>query len=397
MIDKNKMPIAIGVAFVWFTTQFGGGFASGAQLYSYFVKFGIWALITPVLAQAFGAFFQWYGLRYAKRHDTYDYRTFTDKFYGDLGTKVRPVLSNLYELVYLFTICLAPSVAFATGGATLQALTGIPYIICTIIIGLIIFILTIYGTNVVRAAASTVSVVIILGLLVVYIPNIFAQWGTISANIGQMAATPAPAGPAFWRCFVYAAFQLASIGLLMQHAEPFKDEHEAKTSMVYGFIVNAVIIFMCTLGLLSVAGNPNIKTVSIPTLLMVKTGVGASILTPIISILIILGAVSTAVNMIAGVIVRYVNAWNKKDASPEDSEKQSKKRTIIIAIFFTLLTFAIAQFGLIPLVNTGYGYLGYLTIVVVVIPFIIHMIMTKSGKIDAKYNKKTVHNDQKSS
>ena len=25
-----------GVAFVWFTTHFGGGFASGAQLYSYF-------------------------------------------------------------------------------------------------------------------------------------------------------------------------------------------------------------------------------------------------------------------------------------------------------------------------------------------------------------------------
>jgi len=388
MIDKNKMPIAIGVAFVWFTTQFGGGFASGAQLYSYFVKFGIWALITPILAQALGAFFQWYGLRYAKRHNTYDYRTFTDKFYGDLGTKVRPILSNLYELVYLFTICLAPSVAFATGGATLQALTGIPYIICTVIIGLIIFILAIYGTNVVRAAASTVSVVIILGLLVVYIPNIFAQWGTISANIGQMAATPAPAGPAFWRCFVYAAFQLASIGLLMQHAEPFKDEHEAKTSMVYGFIVNALIIFMCTLGLFAVASNPNIKNVSIPTLLMVKTGVGASVLTPIISILIILGAVSTAVNMIAGVIVRYVNAWNKKDASPEDSEKQSKKRTIIIAVFFTLLTFAIAQFGLIPLVNTGYGYLGYLTILVVVIPFIIHMIMTKNGKIDAEYKKK---------
>ena len=30
MIDKNKMPVAVGVAFVWFTTQFGGGFASVA-------------------------------------------------------------------------------------------------------------------------------------------------------------------------------------------------------------------------------------------------------------------------------------------------------------------------------------------------------------------------------
>ncbi|MCI1966040.1 MAG: hypothetical protein LKJ17_07925 [Oscillospiraceae bacterium] len=387
MINKNKMPIAIGVAFVWFTTQFGGGFASGAQLYVYFVKFGIWTLLTPILAQAFGAFFQWYGLRYAKRHDTYDYRSFTDRFYGDFGEKARPIFSNLYELVYLFTICLAPSVAFATGGATLHALTGIPYLLCTVIIGLIIFVLTIFGTNLVRAAASTVSVIIIAGLLLVYIPNIIAQWGTITANIGEIAATPAPAGPALWKCFLYAAFQIASIGLLMQHAEPFKDEGEAKKSMIYGFIVNAVIVFMCTIGLIAVIHNPELKTAQVPTLLMVTTGVGASVLTPIISILIVLGSVSTAVNMIAGVIARFVNSMSKKDASAEESKQKLKKRTVIIAVLFTLLTFAIAQFGLIPLVSTGYGYLGYLTIVVVVIPFVIHMIMTKSGKIDKEFKK----------
>lgn len=31
LIDKNKMPLVMGIAFVAFTTQFGGGFASGAQ------------------------------------------------------------------------------------------------------------------------------------------------------------------------------------------------------------------------------------------------------------------------------------------------------------------------------------------------------------------------------
>ena len=97
MIDKNKMPVAIGVAFVWFTTQFGGGFASGAQLIQYFVSFGIWTLITPILAQAIGAIFQWYALRYAKKHDTYDYKSFNDSFYG----KFAPVFSNLYEIVYI--------------------------------------------------------------------------------------------------------------------------------------------------------------------------------------------------------------------------------------------------------------------------------------------------------
>ena len=28
LVDKSKMPLAVGVAFVAFTTQFGGGFAS---------------------------------------------------------------------------------------------------------------------------------------------------------------------------------------------------------------------------------------------------------------------------------------------------------------------------------------------------------------------------------
>lgn len=96
MIDKNKMPVAVGVAFVWFTTQFGGGFASGAQLVQYFVAFGIWALITPILAQAIGAVFQWYGLRYAKLHDAYDYRTFNNKFYGKFAPIFFPTFMSLY-------------------------------------------------------------------------------------------------------------------------------------------------------------------------------------------------------------------------------------------------------------------------------------------------------------
>lgn len=46
MISKDKMSVTVGVAFVWFTTQFGGGFASGNQLRQYFVQFGIWAFVT---------------------------------------------------------------------------------------------------------------------------------------------------------------------------------------------------------------------------------------------------------------------------------------------------------------------------------------------------------------
>lgn len=51
LVDKSRMSLAMGIAFVAFTTQFGGGFASGAQIYQYFINYGIWCLILPVLTQ----------------------------------------------------------------------------------------------------------------------------------------------------------------------------------------------------------------------------------------------------------------------------------------------------------------------------------------------------------
>lgn len=380
LINKKNMSVTIGVAFVWFTTQFGGGFASGAQLFQYFIAFGIWTLITPIIAQALSAIYQWYALRYAHNNKVYDYRSFNESFYG----KFSPIFSNLYEVVYLMVLCLAPSVAFATGGATLSALLGIPYIVSTFIIGIFIFLIAIYGTNIVRKAAATISVIIIVGLLFVYIPNIIAQWGTIMETIRTLSAESAPIGPAMWKSFLYFAFQLASIGLIVQHAEPFDTEKDAKTSMVYGFFINSGIILISTLGMLAIATNPETSTASIPILILIKNGVGSTFMTPIISTLIVLGSVSTAVNMIAGVVNRVTTQFDKKAVVVKGGKQSPSKLTIFTTFFFVILAFGIAQFGLIPLVVKGYGYLGYATIGIVIIPFTIHMLMNlfKKNTID---------------
>lgn len=378
MVNKNKMPLAIGIAFVAFTTQFGGGFASGAQIYQYFVNYGIWTLFLPILSQLLIATFFWYGMRYAFRNKTYDYRRFSDSLYG----KTAPVFSNLYELVYLMLICLAPAVAFATGGSTLQQLTKIPYWLCTLAIGLFIFIIAIFGTEIVRKCAATLSVLIIIGLVIVLLPNIIAQWGAITDSISQMAGGALPVGStesgsfgsALWRSIVYFLFQLASIGLMYQHVEPLTDEKQVTKACIYTFIVNAIAMLMTVLGMLTIAFNPELKEVSIPMLLMVQNGVGSIVLTPIISILIILGAISTAVNMIAGIVTRTVNSLEKKETA-EVAAKKRLSRSTIASLLFTILAFGIAQFGLIPLVSKGYAYLGYASLAVIAIPFVIHFVM----------------------
>lgn len=377
MIDKNKMPIAIGVAFVAFTTQFGGGFASGAQLYQYFINYGFWGLFMPILAQLLLTIFYWYGMRYAFRNKTYDYGSFSNKFYG----KYRAVFSPIYELTYIMLICLAPAIAFATGGSTIKAITNLPYWVCTLIVGAFIFFVSLYGTHIVRKFASTLSVIIIVSLLVVLIPNIIAQWDVILTSIGEMSKGAVPIGskeaPSFGDALIssitYFLFQLAAVGLMYQHVQPLENEKQLNLSMIYMFIVNTSTIMLTVFGMTAIAFNDQLEGATIPMLVFVKNGVGSAILNPIVSILIILGAVSTAVNMIAGIVHRVVSHIEKNESDVIANSKR-KSRSTIAALGFTLLSFSISQFGLIPLVKKGYAYLGYVTFFAVALPFIIKMI-----------------------
>ncbi|MEE1217757.1 MAG: hypothetical protein U0K78_09685 [Agathobacter sp.] len=366
---KSSASIIFGVAFVWFTTHFGGGFASGAQIYSYYVRYGIWCLIMPAIAMFYNGIFFAYGMRFARRHEVYDYRSYNNAFYG----RFAPIFSNLFELLYICVMCVAPAVAFATGGATLSTLTGLPYLLCTLIIGVFIFIVAIFGTDLVRRVASVLSICIIAGLLIVYIPNILHGLGSITAAAAQMSQAPMPFGKALYSAFLYGTFQLANIAVFVQHSKVFKRPNDAVKSMGLGFVVNALMMTMVCLGIMTVYTNPDMQTASVPTLLMVQNGVGKGFMTPLISILIILGAVSTAVNMVAAMVKRVSDGFENTSATTS----HIKTREIVIALICCLVDFGIAQFGLLTLIQKAYSFLAYLAIPVILVPYVVHMIVTK--------------------
>lgn len=88
------MPLAMGLRSSHLPHS-SSGFASGAQIYQYFINYGIWCLILPAMTRGLYALFFWYGMRYAYKHKTYDYRSFSGGLYG----KTKPVMSNLYKLL----------------------------------------------------------------------------------------------------------------------------------------------------------------------------------------------------------------------------------------------------------------------------------------------------------
>ena len=379
-MKKNKTgAVILGVAFVWFTTHFGGGFASGAQIYSYFVRYGIWCLIMPVLAMLYNTVFFAYSLRFARKHEVYDYRSYNNAFYG----KFAPVFSNLFEVLYICVMCVAPAVAFATGGATLSTLTGLPYLLCTFLIGVFIFVVAIFGTDLVRKVASVLSVCIIAGLLIVYIPNIISGFSGISAAAESMTEAELPLGDALYSAFLYGTFQLSNIAVFVQHAKSFEKPGDAVKSMGVGFVVNALMMVMVVLGLMTVYRNPDAAGQSVPTLFMVQNGVGASFMTPLISILIILGAVSTAVNMVAAMVKRICRETEESRTGRLQAGQREKRRLRVTgkeaaaALLCCIVDFGIAQFGLLTLIQKAYSLIAYLAIPVILIPYLVHMIATR--------------------
>ncbi len=372
--QATAMPLALGIAFVAFTTQFGGGFASGAQIYSYFIRYGIWCLIFPAITQGLYAFFFWYGMRYSYQHKAFDYRTFSDKFYG----KTRYVMSNLHEICYLIMIFTASAAAFATGGSTINSLLNIPYFLCTLLVAVFIFLVTMFGTKVVRRAASTLSVLILLGLLVVLVPNIIVQHGAIGDAIHRLAGgemsvlssgQTGAVGPALWMAFLYFLFQLASVSVMYSHMDAVTDKKEINRAAIWMFVCNFCAMELSIIGLLAVAFVPALADASVPMLVLVQSGVGAKVLTPIISILIILGAISTGVNMISGIVTRCVNAVERRQTE-EARQKGHLARNAVFTLIFTLISFGIAQFGLMAVVQKGYAYLGYASLIVLFIPMV---------------------------
>lgn len=201
-----------------------------------------------------------------------------------------------------------------------------------------------------RKVASVLSICIIAGLLIVYVPNIIAGAGKIGDTVNAMKTADLPFGKALYAAFLYGTFQLANVAVFVQHAKSFEKPQDAGKSMAVGAVLNALLMIMVVLGIMTVYQNPEMSQQSVPTLFMVQQGVGSKFMTPLISVLIILGAVSTAVNMVAAMVKR-----------------------IHAALACCIADFLIAQLGLLTLIQKAYSILAYLAIPVILVPYVVHM------------------------
>lgn len=147
-------------------------------------------LFMPFIVAAINCFIIYFFMKFAMDFRTFDYsnflRQYGSRFCG--GIFARP-MQYIYEFNFNWLLIVCMALAYSTSGSALKELTGIPYLYSTLIIGVLMFVLCMKGTDLVRKNAVFMSAVIFIALISVHVPNILYNVvsGRLSAELGSMS------------------------------------------------------------------------------------------------------------------------------------------------------------------------------------------------------------------
>lgn len=406
-VDWKTVLVFVSIAF---SSQCGGGFASGSTPWTYFFRntgfYGMlpvvvqpyFCLFMPLVVAAINCFIIYFFMKFAMDFRAFDYSNFLAKFGSRFcgGVFAKP-MQYVYEFNFNWLLIVCMALAYSTSGSALNELTGIPYLASTLLIGVLMFVLCMKGTDLVRKNAVFMSAVIFVALIAVHVPNIIfnVSTGRLSAELAIMSEQingdiAAGAGSfikyllvALCWAYIFSGQNLAGFGAYVNHAQLFTNKKTLRWAVVLSVIANWAFLEMNVINLASnysavYEGWSNGRAVY--TILVVQNGLGSgalkAVLLTLITIAIFFATISTAINYAQGFNDRILNWYQKtKNEDPKVSAQKRNKRGAILTLLYVILTWAVSQMGLTALVSKGLTFASIITLFTLIFPTIINVII----------------------
>lgn len=388
---KSTWAAAFTVASVWFGTHVGGGFASGNQVIQYYSNYGYTSVIFPILAMGLLAVVMYIMMKFAKLSGFTNYKDTYAALYP------KPWMEVFFEIFYIIIVLAAMASAVAGAGEVLANFIGVPYVgagkvTMNLVIVAVLIILTIFGIKLVRAASTVLSVAIIVITVLLVVFGLTVDYDSIAAQLTsqynvELAEYTNATATAIWKgVLVYAAFQCVSIPPMIAAANELSLKGVKKANIL-GWLMNGLALaasgWMLTkwyplLASLQSAGkeflaaNPTATVATDPIVAYanalgipnqtVLDLIGIKWLLVAFSVLLFCAFMSTCVTLVYTMIQRFEGKFFP------NTIKNDKLRGTIVAGLVIAICFAISLLGLTDIVKYAYGYDGYYSIVVIVIP-----------------------------
>lgn len=363
MSDNKSKGISAGfiIAMAWFATHCGAGFATGNQEVNYFVKFGWVAIFLPILSMLLLAWGHRNALVIAKDNNAHDYKSYTNALFHPYEKFTGPVMEILF-LAFLGTgVC--TSIA---GAASLLQTWGISYGLGLIIVGLILLLLTAFGSSLVIKVLNFKAYFIIASLAIVVILGITHG----APNIGHIVSTKANFGAGFgkalWSSIIYASFQSVTIFALVSLSEGIKTTKECNTFFCVGTLVNGLMLLAVVIMLLGY--TPDVLKETLPVY-FVSTSLQIPWLKILYSLVLFIALLGTGISVVFSAVARFekLKFWDNSS----DIFKDMRFRRGTISLITIAICTCISVVGLTNIVVKGYGTLGYFAIFLLLLPEII--------------------------
>lgn len=384
-MKKNKsMPVALGIASVWFGAHCGPGVASGNQIATFYSKFSIYGIFTSIIAMGILGLCIYYSIEYARLTESYDFKTFANKFFYPY----EKFFASFFEITYVATVFMVLGSCIATGAQALNQQFGWSIFVGIGLLVLITILLTIFGANLVRSASTAMTLIILIAIGIIIVSGLTSSNASFADHWNQVSSLPETLPkfkdvsilPAIWSAVLYAGFQSAgNMANAVSVVKGLESRRDSVKATVIGIIINTGLIMGVTLLLFAfpnVLGeffNPERVSKSFIPNLEVAGEIGNPLLIYLYITVLILAIITTLVGFAYAVIARYGKFVPMKEGS---------KRDLVTVVILLVIAAVVSLVGLDAIVRVGFKYLAYSCIILVIIPtiFIGHRKITNFRK-----------------
>jgi uncharacterized membrane protein YkvI len=359
----NQKTGSIGAAFamsaVWFATHSGGGFATGNQEVNYFVKYGWYAVLLPVIAMLLLGWAHRNALVLAKDFKTYNYKSFGDALFHPY----EKYFSIVFELGFIMLIACGVSTSIAGAGSLLNSSLGIPYGVGIVGVGTILLFLTIFGSELIIKVLNLKTYFLITTLLILCVLGL--QMGAF--NFQRVLTTGETFGTswksAIWDMLIYIGFQAFTVLPIISVSQHIKTTKQCNWFMAFGTFLNGAFLTVVCIMLLGF--SPDVLKQTLPVY-FVTSQLALPWLKILYSVILFVALFGTAIPLIFSTVARFEPVLLQKGIF-----NSTRTRRVVISLVTIVLCTGISVFGLTNIVVKGYGSVGYIGLLFVLLPEIV--------------------------
>jgi len=343
--------LKIGSAFIGVIV--GAGFASGQEILQYFTSFGLMGTIAAIISTALFAYVGMTLVWLGSRMQTTSHKEVIYKISG-------PVLGRIIDYIIIFTLFGVGVVMVAGAGSNLEQQFGLPYIVGTTIMTLLVIVVGMLNLNRVASIIGAITPFLIAFVIIISIYSFMTMDGTFQELDATAKAQPTSLANWFISGINYASFNTAvgaSMALVIGGAE--KNRKIAASGGLVGGLGLGLLIIVSHLAIF--AKIEDVAETDMPMLAIVND------ISPVLGVimsLVLFGMIfNTAISMFYSFVARFTKIGT------------NKFNTVLIGTM--LVAFALSFVGFTDLVGEFYPLIGYLGLVLIAVLIITPFRMKK--------------------